>query len=98
MPLLCLLTKLGVPAIRMIRVESVRGNQHVMTKANDFLPRPARWPYRADPPMRYWGNYRLYQARGGLVHLEEDIRGIVADESSYGDISRFYFFVLHLTS
>jgi Macrocin-O-methyltransferase (TylF) len=64
----------------------------VTTKANNFLERPPRWPNRADPPMRYWGNYRLYQARGRLVHLEEDIRGIVADNPGYGDISRFYFF------
>src|SRR3954452_22350354 len=63
-----------------------------MTKSNNLLPKPARWPYRADPPMRYWGNYRLYQTRGGLIYLEEDIQGIVADKAEYGDISRFYFF------
>jgi hypothetical protein len=57
-------------------------------------PRPAHWPHRADPPGRYWGNYELYQKRGGQVRLEEDIRGLLAGKPSYGDISRFYFFCL----
>jgi Macrocin-O-methyltransferase (TylF) len=58
------------------------------------VPLPARWPYRADPPGRYWGAYHLYQARGGQVRLEEDIRGFVARGANDGDISRFYFFCL----
>lgn len=58
-------------------------------------PRPAHWPHRADPPGRYWGNYQLYQSRGGQVRLEDDIRGLLgANRQAYGDISRFYFFCL----
>ncbi|MGC8475830.1 MAG: TylF/MycF/NovP-related O-methyltransferase [Acetobacteraceae bacterium] len=56
-------------------------------------PRPAAWPYRADPPQRYWGNYERYQQRGGLVDLEADIAGFVG-HGNVGDISRFYFFCL----
>lgn len=59
-----------------------------------IVPRPARWPHRADPPGRYWGNYERYQKRGGMIRLEEDIRGLLGDQPSYGDISRFYFFCL----
>jgi hypothetical protein len=55
--------------------------------------RPAAWPYRADPPQRYWGNYHRYIERGGLIDLEADIPGFVAD-GNVGDISRFYFFCL----
>jgi Macrocin-O-methyltransferase (TylF) len=55
-------------------------------------PRPMAWPYRADPPQRYWGNYRVYIQRGGLVRLEDDIRGFVAGQERTGDVSRFYFF------
>ena len=55
--------------------------------------RPAAWPYRADPPQRYWGNYGRYIERGGLIDLEDDIPGFVAD-GNVGDISRFYFFCL----
>lgn len=58
------------------------------------VPRPAHWPYRADPPGRYWGNYQRYQLRGGLVRLEDDIRGFTAGQRQDGDISRFYFFCL----
>jgi hypothetical protein len=61
---------------------------------SDPAPRPAHWPYRADPPGRYWGNYHLYQMRGGQVRLEDDIKGFTAGERNGGDISRFYFFCL----
>ena len=56
-------------------------------------PRPTAWPYRADPPQRYWGNYERYQQRGGLVDLDADIAGFVG-HGNVGDISRFYFFCL----
>ena len=56
------------------------------------VPRPTTWPYRADRPRRYWGNYKLYQVRGGLVRLEDDIKGFTAGDRGVGDISRFYFF------
>ncbi|MDE8347711.1 MAG: macrocin O-methyltransferase, partial [Acidocella sp.] len=36
----------------------------------------------------------LYQQRGGLVRLEDDIKGLLGDKEAYGDISRFYFFCL----
>jgi hypothetical protein len=55
------------------------------------VPCPTHWPYRADPPGRYWGNYNLYQLRGGLVRLEDDIKGFNAGRRGEGDISRFYF-------
>jgi hypothetical protein len=58
------------------------------------VPRPSHRPHRADPPGRYWGNYELYQKRGGQMRLEEDIKGLLGDAPSYGDISRFYFFCL----
>ncbi len=58
------------------------------------VPRPAHWPHRADPPGRYWGNYEVYQKRGGQVRLEDDVRGLLGDKPAYGDISRFYFFCL----
>lgn len=58
------------------------------------VPRPSPWPYRADPPGRYWGNYELYQKRGGLVRLADDIKGFTAGQVNEGDISRFYFFCL----
>jgi hypothetical protein len=57
-------------------------------------PRPLHWPYRADPPGRYWKNYQLYQMRGGLVRLEDDVKGYTAGSVGEGDISRFYFFCL----
>jgi hypothetical protein len=55
--------------------------------------RPVVWPYRADPPQRYWGNYERYQQRGSLIDLEDDISGFVTGGNT-GDISRFYFFCL----
>jgi Macrocin-O-methyltransferase (TylF) len=58
------------------------------------VPRPTNWHYRADPPGRYWGNYDLYQMRGGLVRLEDDIKGFNACQLYQGDISRFYFFCI----
>ena len=55
----------------------------------------APWPYRADPPQRYWGNRARYEEQGGLVHLEEDVRGFVGvQEGNGGDIARFYFFCI----
>ncbi len=65
-----------------------------MTTDLIITPRPAHWPHRADPPGRYWGNYELYQQRGGQVRLEQDIRGLLGNNDAYGDISRFYFFCL----
>src|SRR4051794_32998131 len=57
-------------------------------------PRPSQWHCRADPPQRYWGNYFRYLMRGGLVHLEDDIKGFTAQGHNQGDVSRFYFFCL----
>ena len=62
--------------------------------ASRTVPRPAHWPYRADPPGRYWGNYERYQLRGGQIRLEDDIKGFTAGQTNDGDISRFYFFCL----
>jgi hypothetical protein len=55
-------------------------------------PRPEPWPYRADPPGRYWGAYHVYQERGGELRLRDDISGFVSGGENEGDISRFYFF------
>jgi hypothetical protein len=63
-------------------------------KPPQIQPRPVRWPYRADPPGRYWGAWHVYQARGGQVRLEDDIRGFTAGGQNEADISRFYFFCL----
>jgi hypothetical protein len=60
---------------------------------SNLRKRPKSWPYRADPPQRYWVNYERYQRRGGLIDLEKDIAGFAADGNT-GDISRFYFFCL----
>jgi len=79
---------------------SFRSGYHALNKGDPLtmnlpiVPRPAQWPHRADPPGRYWGNYEIYQKRGGQVRLEEDIRGLLDGKPSYGDISRFYFFCL----
>jgi O-methyltransferase len=53
------------------------------------------WPYRADLPQRYLGNYNRYLARGGIVRPDEFVRGFVAGEDGKrGDMARFYFFCL----
>ena len=57
-----------------------------------FAPRPPHWPHRADPPGRYWNNYDLYQRRGGLIRLEDDVAGLLDGRPLYTDIARFYFF------
>ncbi|MGH7042338.1 MAG: TylF/MycF/NovP-related O-methyltransferase, partial [Acetobacteraceae bacterium] len=55
------------------------------------------WPYRADPPQRYSGNYARYRAGGGLVHPHADAHGFLAAEpGNRGDMGRFYFFSLVL--
>ena len=69
-------------------------NPPLSTDQPAVVPRPAHWPHRADPPGRYWGNYELYQRRGGLVRLEDDIRSLTGGKEAYGDVSRFYFFCL----
>jgi hypothetical protein len=71
----------------------VRLTEAPSAPARSSRRRPASWPYRADPPQRYWGNYERYVQRGGLIDLEDDIRGFVAG-GNVGDISRFYFFCL----
>ena len=55
--------------------------------------RPKSWPFRADIPQRYNDNVELYQARGGLVRLEDDAQPFAADGHT-GDVSRFFFFCL----
>lgn len=63
-----------------------------MSEQAKIVPIPPHWPHRADPPIRYWSNYELYQRRGGLIRQEEDINGLLLGRSQYGDLSRFYFF------
>ncbi len=65
-----------------------------MTEKPAIVPRPSHWPHRADPPGRYFGNYDIYQRRGGMIRLEDDIKGLLLEKPDYGDISRFYFFCL----
>ena len=56
-----------------------------------------RWPYQADPPQRYSGNYHRYLAGGGMVRPHEDVAGFVAVQpGNGGDMARFYFFSLVL--
>jgi hypothetical protein len=55
--------------------------------------RPKNWKFRADVPQRYNGNVHLYAARGGQVRLEEDVQPF-ADDNTFGDVSRFFFFCL----
>jgi Macrocin-O-methyltransferase (TylF) len=53
------------------------------------------WPYRADMPQRYNGNYERYRARGGIVQREEFVRGFVdGPDGKRGDMARFYAFCL----
>ena len=55
------------------------------------------WPYQADPPQRYSGNYHRYLAGGGLVRPQEDVGAFVAAQSgNRSDMARFYFFSLIL--
>ena len=49
---------------------------------------------RADPPQRYLGNYGRHLARGGIAHLEDDIRLFTAHGLNGGDMARFHFFRL----
>lgn len=58
---------------------------------------PKHWPYRADPPQRFWGNYQIYLARGGGVSLERDLEGY-ARYGNVGDLARFFFFCLSFDS
>jgi hypothetical protein len=50
----------------------------------------------ATMPQRYAGNRARYQARGGLIQLEEDARGFLSAENNKNDMSRYYFFCLVL--
>jgi hypothetical protein len=52
------------------------------------------WPYRADRPQRYAANYERYVARGGMVRLEDDVRGFTSGNLNRNDMARFYFFSL----
>jgi hypothetical protein len=57
----------------------------------------APWPFRADPPQRYWANRMRYAKLGGLVHLLEDAYKFVAPEDgNRGDMARFFFFCMVL--
>jgi Macrocin-O-methyltransferase (TylF) len=49
---------------------------------------------RADPPQRYWGNYKRYLANGGTLPLEEVLRGFLAGGTNQADMARFYCFCL----
>jgi hypothetical protein len=55
---------------------------------------PIRWPYRADRPQRYVGNYGAYRRIGGPVNLEAFVQGFVAGGTNQSDMARFYFFCL----
>ena len=55
------------------------------------------WPYQADAPQRYSGNYARYLAGGGSVRPHEDVAGFVAAQpGNRGDMARFYFLSLVL--
>ncbi len=55
---------------------------------------PIGWPYRADRPQRYLGNYGIYRRIGGPVDLESFVQGFVAGGTNQSDMARFYFFCL----
>jgi len=53
------------------------------------------WPYRADLPQRYGGNYPRYRSTGGLLDLQDEVHGFIAGmDGNKGDMARFYFFCL----
>jgi hypothetical protein len=54
------------------------------------------WPYAANPPQRYTDKRDRYIAQGGLVRLEDDVKGFVEGGRHVGDMARFYFFSLVL--
>lgn len=55
------------------------------------------WPYRADAPQRFTGNFQRYLEAGGLVRPHEDVRGFVcAEPGNAGDMGRFFFFSMIL--
>jgi Macrocin-O-methyltransferase (TylF) len=57
----------------------------------------APWPFRADPPQRYWANRLRYAERGGLVHLLADAdKFVAAQPGNAGDMARFFFFCMVL--
>lgn len=57
----------------------------------------AGWPYQAEPPQRYSGNFGRYLAGGGRVRPQDDVRGFIAAQpSNRGDMARFFFFSLIL--
>ncbi len=71
-------------------------SQALLKAAHDHevrLAMPKAWPYRADPPQRYWMNYFRYKQRGGLVDLELDVQGF-SSGGNVGDLARFYSFSL----
>jgi hypothetical protein len=55
---------------------------------------PLHWPYRADRPQRYLGNYGTYRRIGGPVDLDAFVQGFVAGGTNQSDMARFYFFCL----
>ena len=65
-------------------------NDHRSMASGEALP----WPYRADRPQRYQGNYSTYRRLGGPVDLENFVRGFVAGGINHSDMARFYFFCL----
>jgi Macrocin-O-methyltransferase (TylF) len=55
-------------------------------------PPPPKWPYRADRPQRYSGNYELYRRNGGPIDVYRFVKGFVSGGTNDGDMARFYFF------
>lgn len=53
---------------------------------------PAPWPYRADRPQRYSGNYDLYRRNGGSIDVAQFVKGFVSGGVNESDMARFYFF------
>lgn len=55
------------------------------------------WPYRADPPQRFTGNFQRYLDAGGLARPHDDVQGFVrAEPGNAGDMGRFFFFCMVL--
>ncbi len=55
------------------------------------------WPYHADPPQRFTGNFQRYLDAGGLARPHDDVHGFVrAEPGNAGDMGRFFFFCMAL--
>jgi hypothetical protein len=55
-------------------------------------PASEPWPYQANRPARFAAKYETYLAGGGIVQLQDDVKGFTAGGANRGDMARFYMF------